>query len=118
MLPAWSSNEAPFALAPAITVEPLEAAAGDTELIVTCKPRMRDGQRALLLFGDRQLNPDSVDTPGDAQQATRLTFTATGVEPGDYVVRLRVDGADSIPFRLAGTPPVLEFDPAQKVVVT
>jgi len=117
-LPTWLSNEAPFALAPIITVSPASAPAGDINLTLTCAPRMRDGQRALLLFGDRQLSPQSVTNPGDPAQPTSLTFLVQGVAAGTYVVRLRVDGADSLPFVLTGTPPHLEFDPLQSVTVT
>lgn len=117
-LPTWLSNEAPFALAPIITVTPTSAPAGTINLTLTCAPRMRDGQRALLLFGDRQLEPQSVTNPGNPAQPTTLTFQVPGVVAGSYVVRLRVDGADSLPFVLAGTPPHLEFDPAQTVTVT
>ena len=94
------------------------APAGDITLTLTCSPRMRDGQRALLLFGDRQVPPRSLNNPGDATQPTTLTFLVPGVAAGAYVVRLRVDGADSLPFILTGTPPHLEFDPLQSVTVT
>jgi hypothetical protein len=117
-LPAWSSNEAAFALAPAVTVAPSTAPAGNIDLTLTCMPRMRDGQRAHVLFGERQVAPESVTTPADPAQPTTLVFKLSGVAAGEYVVRLRVDGADSIPFRRAGTPPLPEFDPGQKVVVT
>jgi hypothetical protein len=30
---------------------------------------------------------------------------------------VRVDGIDSMPFRRTGTPPVIEFDPAQMVTI-
>jgi hypothetical protein len=33
-------------------------------------------------------------------------------------VRLRVDGVDSIPVIVTGTPPLPAFDPAQQVVIT
>jgi hypothetical protein len=117
-LPTWLSNEAPFALAPIITVSPASAPAGTINLTLTCTPRMRDGQRALLLFGDRQLAPQSVTNPANQSQPTSLAFQVTGVVAGAYVVRLRVDGADSLPFILTGTPAHLEFDPAQTVTVT
>jgi hypothetical protein len=77
---------------------------------------MREDQRALLLFGDRQVAPDSVTTPADLAQPTTLTFKLTAVAAGEYVVRLRVDGADSVPFQRTGNPPLLQF--SQKVTVT
>lgn len=118
--PAIISNEVAFALAPQITVSPNNAAAGDIALTLTCVPPVADGQRVLLLFGDRQIEPDTVTTPADPAQPSTLTFTVHSVEalasPG-YVVRLRVDGVDSIPVIYAGTPPVAAFDPQQAVVV-
>jgi hypothetical protein len=35
----------------------------------------------------------------------------------DAVVRLRVDGADSIPFERTGTPPRFQFADSQKVTI-
>ncbi|MGD1992199.1 MAG: DUF4255 domain-containing protein [Anaerolineae bacterium] len=116
-LPTWTTNEVSFALAPTITVAPDTAPPGDVNLTLTCRPRMRDAQRALLLFGDRQIAPQTVTTPEDATQPTTLTFLVPEVAAGSYVVRLRVDGVDSLPFVRTGTPPRLEFDPNQKVTI-
>jgi hypothetical protein len=114
--PALLSNELPVALAPRITVSPLNAAAGDIALSVTCSPRIRDGQRVLLLFGDRIVGPDSIVDPADPQQATTLGFTVPGVTAGLWTVRLRVDGADSIPVDFSGPTPVFAAD--QQVTVS
>ncbi len=116
--PAWTTNEIPFRLAPTITVAPLAAAAGDVELTVTSRPRLRPGQRVLLLLGDRQVQPDTLTTPVDPTQPSAIIFRVTAVQAGRYVVRLRVDGVDSLPIVATGTPPVLHFDPAQTVIVT
>lgn len=113
-----SSNALPFALAPRITLTPLAALAGTVALTLTCAPRLRQGQKVHLILGDRQFPPDTVDTPADETLATTLQFTVPGVDKGKRVVRLRVDGVDSIPAILAGDPPVAEFDPAQTLVVT
>ena len=118
--PTIISNEVAFALAPQITVSPNNAVAGSIALTLTCIPPVADGQRTLLLFGDRQIEPDTVTTPADPAQPSTLIFTVPDVEalaaPG-YVVRLRVDGVDSIPVVYAGTPPVPSFDPQQAVTV-
>jgi uncharacterized protein DUF4255 len=116
-VPPVSSNALPLALAPRITVAPLAAAAGDVVLTVTCEPRIRAGQRVLLIFGDRQIKPDTMDNPADETQPTELEFTVNDAEAGAYVVRLRVDGVDSIPVVYSGTPPVAAFDPAQTVTI-
>ena len=110
------SNELAIAFAPQITVSPLGAPSGTLSLTVTCEPRIANGQRVLLLFGDRQLTPDSIATPADTTQPSTVKFT-TDVVAGTFLVRLRVDGVDSIPVVYAGTPPLASFDPAQKVTV-
>jgi hypothetical protein len=112
-----SSNAIAFTLAPRITVSPNSSPPGTVDLTVTCEPRILDGQRLLLLFGDRQVDWTSVSTPADVTQPTTLTFTVTDVVAGSYVVRLRVDGVDSIPVVYSGTPTVPVFDPTQQVVV-
>jgi len=118
-LPAWTSNGVPIALAPLITVSPTSAAPGDLALTVTCTPRLRPGQVAhtSLIFGSGTIAPATVTTPADAHQPTTLTFTVPDVPAGDYVVRLRVDGVDSLPIAVAGLPAKLDFDPQQKVKV-
>jgi hypothetical protein len=109
--PRMISNELPFALAPVIQLASTTAAAGDVTLTVTCSPRVDPAQRVLLLFGDRAVQPVSV-------APTTQKFAVSDVKAGTYVVRLRVDGADSIPVVLTGSPAVPSFDPAQTMVVT
>jgi hypothetical protein len=119
--PAWTTNAVPIALAPRITASPLTAAPGDPiDLVVDCTPRLRLLQHAgvRLLLGGGELVPESIDTPGDPTQPSRLHFSVPGQVAGNYVLRLRVDGIDSLPVRLAGTPPRPAFDPAQTLHVT
>jgi hypothetical protein len=115
----WTTNAVPCVLAPLITVSPAAAAAGDILLTVTCTPRLREAQlpAVQLVWGARTVAPGSIDTPADPAQPTTLTFALAAVAAGEYLVRLRVQGIDSLPVRLAGAPPRLELDPAQKVVV-
>jgi len=117
--PVWSTNAVPFVLAPTITVAPNAAAAGDFTLTLTCAPRLRPEQESgvRLLWGATTLAPTTIATPADPALPTTLTFDLTGVAAGEYLVRLRVGGIDSLPVDLAGTPPRLEFDPAQRVTV-
>lgn len=117
--PVWSTNAVPFVLAPLVTVSPNAAMAGDFSVTVTCAPRLRPAQESgvRLIWGDRMVMPVSVVTPADPTLPTTLTFDLTAVAAGEYLVRLRVDGIDSLPVRLTGTPPRLEFDPSQKVTV-
>lgn len=117
-LPVTVSNRLAVALAPRITVAPLAAVPGAFTLTVTCAPRLGGGQRALLVFGDRLVEPATVATPADKSQPTTLTFDLTDVPAGTHLVRLRVDGVDSIPVVQVGDPPLPAFDPAQRVEVS
>ncbi len=112
-----ASNEIAFALAPKITVASANAGPGQVDVTITCAPRLTNDQRVLLIFGDRQAEPTSITTPGDPSQPTTILFKLSGLSSGSYVVRLRIDGVDSIPVVYSGTPPVADFDPAQKVTV-
>jgi hypothetical protein len=116
---SWTTNSTPLALAPIITVSPNNTLAGDVSLTITCVPRLRNEQQPLatLIFGSTEVTPDSIATPPDPTQPTTLTFTIKGVTAGTYVARLRVDGIDSLPITVTGTPPRLDFDLQQKVQV-
>lgn len=117
--PSWTTNGAPLAISPLITVTPLAAAAGSVQLTVECTPRLRSLQEpgVRLLFGDQELAPVSISTPANTALPTTLTFERAGVEAGTYVVRLRVDGIDSLPVVVTGTPATFDFDPQQTVTV-
>lgn len=116
-VPPIVSNEIAFSLAPRITLSSANAGAGAVDVTVTCAPRLVPAQRVLLVFGDRQVEPTTITTPADTSQPTTVLFKLTGLSAGSYLVRLRVDGVDSIPVVYGGTPPVAAFDPAQKVTV-
>jgi hypothetical protein len=106
-----ATNEMPFSLAPAITVTPASAPAGAITYTAACSPQVWPQQRASLLFGSQEILAD--DHP--AKTGT-LTFQVADATQGDYFVRLRVDGVDSLLVNNSVTPPV--FDPSQKVTVT
>jgi hypothetical protein len=108
------TNQLPFSLAPAITSPlPLNAARdgnGNARIRLTCTPQVRPDQRASLLLGDREVlaapHPNLTDT---------LDFVVTAAAPGEYWLRLRVDGVDSVLVDRSVTPP--RFDPTQKVTI-
>jgi Pvc16 N-terminal domain len=116
-VPDIVSNEIVFALAPRIAVLPKQVVAGTFVLTVKCEPRIADEQRVLLLFGSKQFDIASLNSPADITLPTTLTFEITETEVKKHVVRLRVDGVDSIPVVIAGTPPLPTFDPDQMVAV-
>ena len=124
-LPAWTTNAISFALAPTIAVErpagastPLAVAAGDT-VTLTCAPRIRPEQkgRVELMLGMQPVSITAITTPADVTQPTTLQFIVPAAPAGEYTVRVRVDGVDSLPVLVTGTPPRLDFDPAQKVSI-
>jgi hypothetical protein len=106
-----TTNQLSFSLAPSITIAPQVAPAGSITFTVTCSPEVRPEQRASLLLGDQEI----LAQPHGAQTAA-LTFLASNVVAGDYFVRVRVDGVDSLLVDRSKTPPV--FDPAQTVKAT
>lgn len=116
--PALASTPVAFALAPRITVSPNNAAPGTVALTLTCAPRLVPDQRVLLIFGERLIEPAGISTPADIAQPSTLHFSIPDVAKGNYLVRLRVDGVDSIPVQYIGAPPVPAFDDAQRVSVT
>ncbi len=113
-LPAWTTNEVAFALAPMISIDPAVAAPGDT-ITITTAPHLREAQRdsVVLLLGDHQVSLDR-----EAAPLPDLKFKVPKMAAGAYVVRLRVDGVDSRPIIRSGPRAKLEFDPAQMVTVT
>jgi len=106
-----TTNQLSFSLAPAITIAPPTAAAGNITYTVTVTPDALPQQRAALLLGDQEILSDTHLT-----QTGTLTFQAQNIATGDYYVRLRVDGVDSLLVDRRKKPPL--FDQTQKVRVT
>jgi hypothetical protein len=106
-----STNQLSFSLAPSMTIAPSSAPAGNITYRVTCNPEVRPEQRANLLLGDREIRAN----PHVAATDT-LTFAAGSVPAGEYFVRLRVDGVDSLLVNRTVVPPA--FDQTQRVTVT
>lgn len=104
------TNTVSLSLAPTITLAPADATPGDLVLTVTCAPQVLPEQRVALLFGAREV----VSAPRAASTGT-LSFTIPDVTLGEYYVRLRVDGADSLLVNRAVTPPA--FFASQKVTI-
>lgn len=107
-----TSNQLPLALAPRVTAISPNPAALDTEdtLTVDCEPAVLPEQKPRLLLGDRLIAAHAFNAPSGS-----LDFPLAGVAAGEYFVRLRVDGVDSLLVDYTKTPPV--FDSNQKVTV-
>jgi Pvc16 N-terminal domain len=116
--PPRLSNTVPLALAPTIqNVAPAgpiaRDASGNASITVTMVPDVRSEQRVSLL-----LNGSETMAPPRAAPTGTITFVVERAEPVQNArVQVRVDGVDSMPFRRTGTPPVIEFDPAQMVTI-
>lgn len=112
--PDRESNLVSFALAPKVTSKvPINAKSGNGDVTVklNCSPEVRPDQQALLLLGTQSVPAD--DHPAQTKQ---LTFVVRNAVPGEYRLRLRVDGVDSQLIDPSTTPP--KFDDSQKVVIT
>jgi hypothetical protein len=105
------SNQLVFSLAPAITIAPTAAAAGDITMTVTASPQIRKEQSVSLLFGDQQIQHDALTAATNT-----MTFDLKDVKAGNYVVRLRVDGVDSVPVDRVSQIP--KFADGQTLKVT
>lgn len=100
-----TTNDLFFSLAPEITaglpgVPIPRDAQGNVTLNLTCRPEVRPDQRVGLLLGSREILPQAF-----AAQTDTLTFVAEGFQPGQYWVRLRVDGVDSLLVDRTTSPP-------------
>lgn len=117
--PDWSSNSVSLVLAPRIVLDPVTAAPGTVELALSCSPRLQPPQhaQARLLLADREIAPVQVNTPVQPDQPSLLSFVIDGLDAGSYLVRLRVDGVDSLPVLLQEAPRRFEVDPAQILTV-
>ena len=118
-IPAWISNSIAMPLSPKIqTINPAIAPAGNIVLTIECMPQIIEDQRVALLFNDQIISPDVIGTPVDTTAPTELVFTVENAvaRVAPYVLRLRVDGVDSIPVDFSGDTP--QFADNQKVTIT
>jgi uncharacterized protein DUF4255 len=118
-----TSNAVPVALAPKlVSAAPLTAAlaqGGPTTVTVNCSPAVQPQQTIALIVGSRPVSPVPVHAA-----TSQLSFSLRGFVKGTYLLRLRIDSADSIP--VVGPPPPgnvnqpvpMQFDPNQQLVLT
>ena len=99
-----ASNAVPLVLVPVITsTAPLAAtlSGGSATIEVSCSPPVLASQTVALVLG-AQIVAGTAGRPR-SEPRTSLSFTLQGFTAGSYVLRLRVDGQDSIPV-VAGRP--------------
>jgi len=89
---------------------------GNVTLTVKCNPQVRPTQRAALLLADREVAAQAHPTDTDTLQFTVEHAPVVT----DAIVRLRIDGVDSLPFTRQAIPPPprLVFDNNQKVTIS
>jgi hypothetical protein len=116
-----TSNGLPIALSPMISaIEPGATiprdAQGTATITLTCQPRVRSEQQAVLLLAGREIvgqidnnNPDKV-----------IFVVENAPVVANVLIRLRVDGIESMPYKRVDTPPPtrFEFDLNQRVTIT
>jgi hypothetical protein len=86
------SNEVSIALSPLITSKfPLKGAAGDVTIDLACSPHVVPEQRCAILLGDREIIAEPLTVASG-----KLRFVVKAIEAGSHLVRLRVDGVDSL----------------------
>lgn len=109
-----STNQLVLPVAPRITLTHTSTAAANSTFnvttAVTSVPDVWPSQRVTLLFGEEE-----IAAPDHPTQTNALSFVADNVAAGNQMVRLRVDGVDSLLVNRSVTPPV--FDPTQQVTV-
>ncbi|MBV6625812.1 MAG: DUF4255 domain-containing protein [Rivularia sp. (in: Bacteria)] len=105
-----TTNALPFSLAPKIEQITTE----NQRVTVTCNPQVWQDQEISLLLGDRQLLPTEPETENPGKTNT-VNFNVETIPTGEYFVRLRVDGVDSLLIDNSVKPPV--FDSSQKVTL-
>lgn len=107
-----STSEVPLRLSPVLGGLPVNApiVGGEATIDVTCRPDVVPEQRVALFVGDREV----VSPPRNAQ-TSMLSFTLANAVPGEHLVRLRVDGVDSMLIDYESQPP--SFDETQKATL-
>lgn len=113
-----SSNVVPIALAPHVTaIQPnpaLRNGSGAVTLQLTCRPQVLPGQSATLLLADREIQAQALGAPSDT-----LSFAVENAPAlNAALVRLRVDGVDSMPFKYDEASRGFVFDDQQRITIT
>lgn len=115
-----TTNEVPFALAPRLPIpaapgdppslEAVRDAGGVVTVTVRCRPDVLPSQRVTLVVGETEAPAQPLAT-----RTNTLIFRYRELPAGEYHVRLRVDGVESLLVNHAAEPPA--FDATQRVTV-
>ncbi|MBV8138824.1 MAG: DUF4255 domain-containing protein [Deltaproteobacteria bacterium] len=97
---AFESNVAPFVLRPTITAVAAAAQApGVTSVTLTLAPNIGTGQRAVVLLNNLAANPPTAFTSRpviSSADSNQVNVDFAGVPTGTYLVRVQIDGAESL----------------------
>lgn len=115
-----TSNDAPLLIAPKIATDlsaPLARVnvvdgLGEVTVNLTCAPDVKSTQRVSLILGSREELAAQPIADG-----ANVSFLFDKLAAGEYRVRLRVDGVDSLLVDRSD-PKNLKFDPTQKLTIT
>ena len=113
--PDQTTNGLPIALAPQIMTNlPIDVVlnSGNTVITLDCSPQVLPEQRAVLLLGDMEIPVEAHPV-----KVHQLKFNVKSANPGEYFVRLRIDGVDSLLVKDFLAVP-LEFDSERKVNIS
>jgi hypothetical protein len=111
------TNEVALPLAPKILGLNAHRSGGKTTLTVTCEPNFLSDQQVTLFVGSKAFTKYTFATdPDDGSPLRRRLIFEIEVDPGQYLVRLRVDGVDSLPVADYTAVP-LTFDAAQMITI-
>lgn len=101
----FESNVAAFVLHPTVTYAAAVADAGSTaqlkitDVTLTLQPNINQNQRAVLLLNNPSATPATGYTSGGvfaAGNSNQITIPIHNVPTGNYLVRVQVDGAESL----------------------
>jgi hypothetical protein len=90
----FSSHLAAFQVVPTLSSPPANVAAGTT-LTLTITPDVGNTQKAILYLGDFAIRIDDRAATGPASSSTLGFPIPSGFAPGNYPLRVSIDGADS-----------------------
>ncbi|HEY9102455.1 DUF4255 domain-containing protein [Chitinimonas sp.] len=118
---ALRSNSVPLALAPLVALQsPVPPAAPDQSAVcavgdvvrLSCAPRLQARQLALteVLFGSLTVPVLDIDTPADTSLPSVVSFKVPDAGTGTYLLRLRVEGIDSLPVKVDAATGRIQFD--------
>jgi hypothetical protein len=98
------TNDVAMSLAPAFSDVAVARVGGAVEVELTVSPNVDASQQVALLLGDREVPP----RPFTTNPTESLRFRAEDVAPGDYFIRLRIDGVDSLLIDRSVVPPAFK----------